>query len=77
MKTITLNVSEGVYADFREHARREDRTTSELVREAMALYRDQRIRPRSSLRRLGALSLGQVLRPLSPGDDILEEMLDG
>lgn len=77
MKTITVNVSEPVYSDFREHARRQDRPTSELIREAMALYRDQRIRPRGSLRNLAPLSLGEVLRPLSGDDDLLEEMLDG
>ena len=35
MKTITVNVSEPVYAAFQDHARREDRKASELIREAM------------------------------------------
>ncbi len=39
MKTITINVSEPVYRDFQEYARRNDRTTSELIREAMEEYR--------------------------------------
>jgi Arc/MetJ-type ribon-helix-helix transcriptional regulator len=77
MKTITVNVSEPVYSDFREHARRQDRPTSELIREAMALYRDQRLRPRGTLRALAPLSLGEVLQPLLEDDDLLEEMLDG
>ena len=77
MKTITINVSEPVYRDFREYARRQDRPTSELIREAMALYRDQRIRPSGSLRDLRPLSLGEVLRPVSADDDLLGEMLDG
>ena len=77
MKTITVNVSEPVYSDFREFARRQDRPTSELIREAMALYRDQRIRPRGSLRDLPALALGEVLQPVSSDDDVLDEMLNG
>jgi len=77
MKTITINVSEPVYRDFQEHARREDRSTSELIREAMAAYRDEHIRPRGSLRQLAPLSLGEVLHPIAPGDDLLEEMIGG
>ena len=77
MKTITINVSEPVYSDFREYARRQDRPTSELIREAMTLYRDQRIRPRGSLRDLTPLALGEVLRPLTVEDDLLDEMLGG
>jgi hypothetical protein len=34
MKTITLNVSEPVYAGFQRYAREKDRPTSELLREA-------------------------------------------
>jgi len=77
MKTITINVSEAVYKDFQEHARARDRKTSELIREAMELYRKERIRPRRSLTELQPLSLGTVKRPLSPEDDLLAEMLDG
>lgn len=76
MKTITINVSEPVYRAFQDHARHCDRTTSELIREAMALYRDQYIRSRWSLRDLQPLSLGKVLEPLGAEDDILAEMLD-
>ena len=76
MKTITVNVSEHVYRDFQDYARQQDRPTSELIREAMAVYRDQRIRPRRSLRDLKPVSLGQVLQPLTADDDLLGEMLD-
>lgn len=77
MKTITVNVSEPVYRDFQEYARQRDRTTSELIREAMEAYRDRHIRPRFSLKELEPLSLGNVLKPLGPEDDLLGEMLDG
>jgi hypothetical protein len=44
MKTITLNVSEPVYADFQRYAQEQDRPTSELMREAMEIYRQAKIR---------------------------------
>lgn len=76
MKAITVNVSETVYREFQEHARASDRTTSELIREAMELYSSERIRARRSLRELRPLSLGRLKRPLGE-DDLLGEMLDG
>ena len=44
MKTITVNVSEPVYEEFREYAKKADRKASELIREAMELYRQQHMR---------------------------------
>ncbi|TAK99014.1 MAG: hypothetical protein EPO07_11260 [Verrucomicrobia bacterium] len=75
MKTISVNVSEPVYEDFMEHAQRTDRTAAELIREAMELFRSQRIRPRTSLAGLKPLNLGKTLRPLTSRDDLLGEML--
>lgn len=75
MKTISVNVSEPVYEDFMEHAQRTDRTAAELIREAMELFRQERIRPRTSLTNLKPLNLGKTLKPLSSRDDLLEEML--
>jgi hypothetical protein len=77
MKTITIDVSDPVYREFQEYAHKLDRPTSEIIREAMQLYRDERIRARQSLRTLKPLSLGKVLRPLERDDDLLEEMLGG
>jgi Arc/MetJ-type ribon-helix-helix transcriptional regulator len=76
MKTITVNVSEPVYRAFQQYGHEHDRTASELIREALAAYRDDKMRPRHSLRGLQPLSLGKVLRPLQSGDDLLEEMRD-
>jgi Arc/MetJ-type ribon-helix-helix transcriptional regulator len=75
MKTISVNISEPVYKDFVAFARKTDRTASELIREAMELFRDQRIRPRSSVATLKPLNLGKTLRPLTSRDDLLDEML--
>ena len=75
MKTITVNVSEPVYLEFQEEAKRQDRTTAELIREAMEAYR-RRWRSRgASLRELSPLDLGEVKRPLTRDGDLLGEML--
>ena len=76
MKTISVNVSEPVYEDFMEYARKQDRTAAELIREAMEQFRNERIKGQKSLRELKPLKLGKPLRDLSKKDDLLEEMLD-
>ena len=75
MKTITINVSEPVYREFQAYAKAHDRTASELVRQAMEEFRT-RLRPSGSLRDVWPVSVGKVLRPLVPGEDLLGEMLD-
>lgn len=75
MKTITINVSEPVYEDFRRASKALGRPTSELIREAMEAYRREQLRPRTDLRSFRPRSLGAVLRPLSSEDDLLDEML--
>lgn len=76
MKTISINISEPVYEDFIDHARRTDRTAAELIREAMEMFRNQRIRPRTSLSALKPLHLGKTLRHLPRHDDLLGDMLN-
>ena len=75
MKPITVNVSESVYRDFQAYAKQNDRTTSELIREAMELYRNQRIRSKKSLKDFGPLSLGGVKKLWEESDDLLDELL--
>ena len=76
MKTITINVSEPIYREFKDYARSHDRNTSELIREAMQDYLTQKMRRTSSLQDLEPLSLGRVIGDLSRRDDLLSEMLD-
>jgi predicted transcriptional regulator len=38
MKAITLHVDEPVYKDFQNFARQKNRSTSDLIREAMLQY---------------------------------------
>ncbi len=77
MKTITVNVSEPVYSEFQAFAKREDRKTAELIREAMDMYRRERIsRPEQfDLRNAPLADVGDVLKPFDTArDDLLEEM---
>jgi hypothetical protein len=76
MKTITINVSEPVYEDFRRASRSQGRPTAELIREAMESYRRQHLRSRGDLRRFRPSSLGKVRKPLTRRDDLLSEMLE-
>ncbi|HLF30317.1 MAG TPA: ribbon-helix-helix protein, CopG family [Xanthomonadales bacterium] len=76
MKTITINVSEPVYAEFQSASKSAGRPTSELIREAMELYRRERLRPVGDLKAFRPRSAGAVLRPLTADDNLLGEMLD-
>ncbi len=76
MKTITINVSEPVYEDFRQHARKTERKASELIREAMELYRQQHMQRRTSLRDRRPVSVGGPIQAITEEDDILGGMLD-
>ena len=76
MKTITINVSEPVYRDFQRIAKAQDRTASELIRQAMEEFRARRITRSTTLADLSPASAGRVLVPLRRGDDLLDELLD-
>ena len=77
MKTITINVSEPVYRDFREYARQHDRTASEIIREAMEDFRSRKIRRPTSLKDIRPVSVGKVLQPFKKSEDMLEELSRG
>ena len=76
MKAITINVSEPVYEDFRQYARKVDRKASELIREAMEMYRQQHMQRRTTLRDRHPASVGGPIQPITAEDDLLEEILD-
>lgn len=75
MKAITVNVSEPVYAEFQRFAQKVDRKTSELIREAMELYRQQHMQRRTSLLDRRPVSVGGPIQPLTAEDDLLDDML--
>jgi hypothetical protein len=76
MKTITIHVSEPVYGDFQSFAKRVDRNTSELIREAMEMCRQSHMQRRTRLWNRQPISVGGPIRPLTANDDILGEMLN-
>jgi len=76
MKTISVSVSTEDYEAFRRGARRGKRPIAQLIREAMAFYRKERLEEKSRLLELPAL-VGH--RPLSnlPGRDELYDEIFG
>ena len=76
MKTITINVSEPVYEEFRRYARKTERKASELIREAMDVYRQQHMGRLHSLRDRRPTSVGGSIQAITEEDDILGGMLD-
>lgn len=76
MKTVTVNVSEPVYEDFQIFAKRVDRKASELIREAMELYRQTHMQRKTTLRDRKPANVGGPIQPLTAEDGLLEEMLE-
>lgn len=75
MKTITINVSETVYSDFQEYAKKTGRPTAELIRQAMEDYHARELNRSTSLQDRRPVGVGGPIEPLAPEDDLLEEML--
>jgi hypothetical protein len=77
MKSITIDLPDAELEEIEEYARRHSRAAVDVVREAIEDYHRRRIavkRPVSVLD-IPARSVGAILKPLSPDDDLLEEML--
>lgn len=80
MKTISVNVPDGVYEDLQDYARQKGRSAEDLVRAAVETLKfssNQQPVPRTSALALRPLDLGKVLHPLNGNDDLLGDMLDG
>lgn len=75
MKPITINVSEPVYRLFAAEAKKRDRKTSELIRDAMELYLSEKVRPSRSLDAWEPVSLGAVKSDWADGS-FRGEMID-
>jgi len=75
MKQVTINVSEPVYRIFQEYARSQDRTASEIIREAMEFYRAEKIEKKNSLMHLRPVSVGRILKHSEGREDYLDEMV--
>ncbi|HYN05405.1 MAG TPA: ribbon-helix-helix protein, CopG family [Vicinamibacteria bacterium] len=70
MKTISVSVSKDDYDAFRRGARRGKRSIAQLIREAMALYRQEHLEEKSRLLELPVLVGHRPLSPL-PGRAVL------
>ena len=78
MKAVTIYVDEPIYKDFQTIARQKQRSTSDLIREAMVAYHykmERENRP-SILDAPPARSLGEILKPFSSRAEMLEGFWD-
>ena len=78
MNAVTIHVDEQVYSYFQESARTSQRSTSDLVREAMAEHHDRLKRTRQlSLRDAPApVSVGEVLQSWRGRTDLLDDYFE-
>lgn len=76
MKTISVSVSEQDYEHFRRAAREQNRSVAQLIREAMAWYRNERLTIRRPLTDLPVLAGHRPLRPLPTRHELYDEILD-
>ena len=75
MRTITIHVPEETYRAYQDHAAQSRQSASELIRNAMEEYYHAHIARSGSVFDDDPASMGQTLADLSPGDDLLEQML--
>jgi predicted CopG family antitoxin len=77
MKAVTIHLDESVYSEFQKLARKSKRTASELIREAMDLYR-QKVKKNSSslIDSPPAASVGGILEPWSNRSEMLDNFFD-
>jgi hypothetical protein len=73
MVTIEITVPDATYAEYRRAARVQRRPMADLFQDALETYRQKRLGPRRDLTSWSPVSVGRVLRPLGPDDDLLTE----
>ena len=76
MKTISVSVSSSDYEAFREAAKGQQLSIAQLIREAMAFYREQKLQERTPLRDLPVLPGHRLSGRLPSRHEIYEEILD-
>lgn len=77
MKAISVAVSEEDYEEFRSVANREGRSIAQLIREAMALYRETKMKRRPPLHDLPQLVGHQLVAALPSRSEIYDEIYAG
>jgi hypothetical protein len=74
MKTISVSVSIEDYEAFRRGSKRSKRPIAQLIREAMALYRTERLEEKSRLVELPVLVGHRPLTTLPGRTELYDEM---
>lgn len=74
MKTISVSVSKDDYEAFRRGSKRLQRSIAQLIREAMAAYREERLEQKSRLSELKVLVGHRPLASLPARGELYEEM---
>ena len=74
MKTISIAVSEKDYEAFRREARARQRSIAQLIREAMELYRRERLEERTHLNVLPVLAGHRPLTNLPSRSEVYKEI---
>ena len=77
MKTISVSVSKVDYEAFRRGSKRLQRPIAQLIREAMALYREERLEQKSRLSELPVLVGHTPLAGLPTRGELYEEVFGG
>jgi len=77
MKAVTIHLEESVYSEFQTLARKSKRSASELIREAMDLYRQKvKKNTHSLIDSPPAASVGDILEPWSKRSEMLDNFFD-
>jgi hypothetical protein len=74
MRAISVSVSKEDYEAFRRSSKRLQRSIAQLIREAMALYRVERLEPESRLAELPVLVGHRPLAGLPTRAELYEEL---
>ena len=76
MKTISVSVSKDDYDAFRRGARRGKRSIAQLIREAMALYRQERLEEKRVSSEIPILVGHRPLSPLPGRAELYDEIFE-
>ena len=74
MKTISVGVVDSDYESFRKASKAQGRPIAQLIREAMAFYRQERLEQRTPLREVPALAGHRLVTDLPDRAELYDEM---
>lgn len=78
MTTIQVQIPDATFRDLADFAKQTDREPEVVIREALELYRQQRIRRPAmhSIRDIKTVSIGKILRPWNSRAEMLDDFFD-